>query len=111
MPADLINNSLQCHRAETPMNRLVLRSSVVVAVLVCVAEAQAQKTPSPGKIFNCTQLTDPTELRFCIEAQQGVVSQPEASSAPPPSTAASSDPYRLQDRPDFNPPRNRNQPP
>jgi hypothetical protein len=76
--------------------------------LLAVKDAAAQQSPSPGDVNSCTQLTDPTRLRLCIEAQQGVNTQPGGSIAAP--EPIGPDRYRRQDDRGGSPKR-RNQPP
>ncbi|NEW89300.1 MULTISPECIES: hypothetical protein [Rhodopseudomonas] len=59
-----------------------LRKSLLIgATLLLAAPAQAQLSPNPGAVNDCTLLTDPTALRRCIEKQQGVTTYSET---PPP---------------------------
>jgi hypothetical protein len=65
--------------------------------LLMAGEAAAQRSPSPGDVNRCTQLTDPTQLRLCIEAQQGVTNQPGGLIAEP-GVAGPAPHRRLDDR-------------
>jgi hypothetical protein len=78
------------------MKKIVWNSCLQAIVLLWTSNVGAQQSPSPGSVNNCTQLTDPTQLRRCIEAQQGVTSQPEWLSVSP-SSPNKPDPYRRLD--------------
>ncbi|WP_346296627.1 hypothetical protein LRC39_05795 [Rhodopseudomonas sp. P1] len=59
-----------------------LRKSLLIGVVVLLAApVQAQLSPNPRAVNDCTLLTDPTALRRCIEKQQGVTTYSET---PPP---------------------------
>ena len=58
---------------------LVVR--LVLSAVLLAGPAQAQLSPNPGAVNDCTLLTDPTALRRCIERQQGVTTYSET---PPP---------------------------
>ncbi|PZA10103.1 hypothetical protein DNX69_21375 [Rhodopseudomonas palustris] len=53
------------------------KSLLIGAAAVLVAPAQAQLSPNPGAVNDCTMLTDPTAMRRCIENQQGVTTYSE----------------------------------
>ncbi len=47
-----------------------------IAVLVLTTgAAQAQLSPSPGAVNDCTKLTDPRRLQECLERNTGVDNQ------------------------------------
>jgi hypothetical protein len=90
------------------MVKIAQKSCLLLIVLLAAGERVAQQSPSPGDVNNCTLLTDPTRLRLCIEAQQGVTAQPGGQIVTP--GPAGSDPYRRLNDGKGSPTR-RNQPP
>lgn len=74
------------------MVEIAQKSCLLLIVLLAAGESVAQQSPSPSDVNNCTQLTDPTRLRLCIEAQQGVTAQPGGQISTP--GPAGSDLYR-----------------
>ncbi|UYO50076.1 hypothetical protein KQX64_05670 [Rhodopseudomonas palustris] len=57
------------------------RMLLIGAAVMLADPVQAQLSPNPRAVNDCTLLTDPTALRRCIEKQQGVTT---FSETPPP---------------------------
>ncbi|MGO3932771.1 hypothetical protein [Rhodopseudomonas pseudopalustris] len=77
--------------------RKIAWTAFILTAVSLNTPAWAQLTPSPRAVNDCTQLTDPTLLRQCLEAQAGVLSQPEAQYPSETPAPPQPDPYRRLD--------------
>lgn len=56
-------------------DRVFRIAGVILSLFLVPSTGSAQQTPAPSAVNDCTLLTDPTELRECLEGRAGLDSR------------------------------------